>query len=172
LQRFADSQSSTISDIRNALAANDSPTAQRFAHSLKGAAANLGANALAEAAAKTESAIDANAGVGPALSSLSTILDLTIAAIRAALPTEPLAPSHTANGDPTTVVAPLTRLKKLLQADDGEASDVLLELRPALANVLTSAEIDSLSTQVGNFAYADALQSLSSIASRLSLTLE
>jgi signal transduction histidine kinase/CheY-like chemotaxis protein len=172
LQRFAESQSSTISDIRNALAANDTLTAQRFAHSLKGAAANLGANALAEGAAKAESAIDSKTGVGPALSALSTILDLTIAAIRAALPTEPVAPSHAASGDPSTVVAPLTRLKKLLQADDGEASDFLLELRPALANVLTSAEIDSLSTHVGNFAYADALQSLSSIASRLSLTLE
>jgi len=37
---------------------------------------------------------------------------------------------------------------------------------------LTPAELDGLVVQVGNFAYADALQSLSTIASRLSLTLE
>jgi len=64
------------------------------------------------------------------------------------------------------------RLKRLLQADDGEASDFLLELRPNLVSVLTPAELDSLSTYVGNFAYAEALQSLADIASRLSLTLE
>jgi len=183
LQRFADAQSSTVSDIRNALAANDSGTAQRLAHSLKGAAANLGANPLADAAAKTETAVDSNAGVDSALSSLSAILDLTTAAIRAALP-KSLAgsaggacapggvPAAQANGDPQSLRAPLARLKKLLQSDDGEAFDVLLELRPSLANVLTPAELDSLSTQVGNFAYADALQSLSAIASRLSLNLE
>jgi two-component system sensor histidine kinase/response regulator len=183
LQRFADAQSSTVSDIRNALAADDSRTAQRLAHSLKGAAANLGANPLADAAAKTETAIDSNAGVDSALNSLCTILDLTTASIRAALP-NPFANSAgggfapggvsaaEANSDVQSVLAPLARLKRLLQSDDGEASDFLLELRPSLANVLTPAELDSLSTQVGNFAYADALQSLSTIASRLSLNLE
>jgi len=174
LQRFADSQSATVSDIRNALAANDAPAAQRFAHSLKGASANLGANPLADAAAKAESAIESNSGVDSSLTSLSAILDLTVAAIRAALPPEPASTGAVtrANGDPLTVIAPLTRLKKLLQSDDGEASDFLLELRPKLAPILTPAELDSLSTYVGNFAYADALQSLSSIATRLSLNLE
>ena len=77
-----------------------------------------------------------------------------------------------ANVDPFTASVPLTRLKKLLQSDDGEASDILLELGPSLANVLTPAELDSLSTHVGNFAYADALECLSQIASRLHLNLE
>jgi len=172
LQRFADSQAAAISDIRNALAVSDSPTAQRFAHSLKGAAANLGANSLAEAAAKAESAIDSNSDVDSALASLSAILGLTVAAIHAALPAEPVPSSPSANGDPQTVIAPLSRLKKLLAADDGDASDVLLELRPTLAGVLTPAELDSLSAHVGNFAYSDALQSLNNIASRLSLNLE
>jgi two-component system, sensor histidine kinase and response regulator len=172
LQRFADSQFTTVTDIRNALEAHDSPTAQRLAHSLKGASANLGANSLAQAAAKAESAIDSNSDVDSALTSLSAILGLTIAAIRAALPAEPAPSSTSANGDPQTVIAPLSRLKKLLAADDGDASDILLELRPTLAGVLTSAELDTLSAHVGNFAYSDALQSLNNIASRLSLNLE
>jgi signal transduction histidine kinase/DNA-binding response OmpR family regulator len=172
LQRFADSQSHVVTDIRNALVAHDAPTAQRFAHSLKGAAANLGASSLAEAAGRAESAIDSNAEVDTALISLSALLDLTVASIRSALPAEPGAAACAANGDPTTVVAPLSRLKKLLASDDGEASDLLLELRPTLAGVLTPAELDSLATHVGNFAYSDALQSLNHIASRLSLNLE
>jgi two-component system, sensor histidine kinase and response regulator len=172
LQRFADSQFATVTDIRNALEAHDPPTAQRLAHSLKGASANLGANSLAEAAAKAESAIDSNSDVDSALTSLSAILGLSIVAIRAALPAEPAPSSTSANGDPRTVIAPLSRLKKLLAADDGDASDILLELRPTLAGVLTSTELDTLSAHVGNFAYSDALQSLNNIASRLSLNLE
>ncbi|HVM74476.1 MAG TPA: response regulator, partial [Candidatus Saccharimonadales bacterium] len=172
LQRFADSQSAAVADIRNALEANDAPTAMRVAHSIKGAAANLGANPLAEAAAKAEAAIDSNTDVDAALASLSALLELTVASIRSALPAEPTPIAAASNGDPSSVVAPLSRLKKLLAADDGEASDLLLELRPTLAAVLTPAEIESLSSHVGNFAYADALQSLTAIASRLSLNLE
>ena len=160
-----------VSDIRNALEAHDAPTAMRIAHSIKGASANLGANPLAEAAAKAESAIDSNTDVDAALVSLSALLDLTVASIRSALPSDSVG-APASNGDPSTVVASLSRLKKLLAADDGEASDFLLELRPALANILTPAELDSLSTHVGNFAYSDALQSLTSIASRLSLNLD
>jgi signal transduction histidine kinase/DNA-binding response OmpR family regulator/HPt (histidine-containing phosphotransfer) domain-containing protein len=173
LLRFADFQSHAIDDIRAALAANDSLTAQRNAHSLKGASANLGANALAEVAAVAEAAIDSNDSVVPALDSLSRSLDQTIAAIRAALPVESASTSTPSpNADPSTVVQPLAHLKKLLEADDGDASDFLLEARPELRQVLTPAEIDSLFAHVGNFAYSDALRSLSEIVTRLSLRLE
>ena len=173
LQRFADSQSHALDDIRAAFAAKDSPTAQRIAHSLKGASANLGANALAEVAAAAEAAIDSNDSVAPALDSLSRSLDLTIAAIRAALPAESASTSTPSpSADRSTVVQPLAHLKKLLEADDGDASDFLLEARPELRQVLTSAEIDSLFAHVGNFAYSDALRSLSAIVTRLDLRLE
>jgi len=173
LQRFSDSQSHAIDDIRAALAANDSPTAQRLAHSLKGASANLGANALAEVAATAEAAIDSNHPIGPALESLSHSLDLTIAAIRAALPADS-APASTPspNTDPFTIVQPLSHLKELLEADDGDAADFLLDARSVLRQVLTFAEINSLSAYVGNFAYSDALRCVSEIAARLSLRLE
>ena len=173
LQRFADSQSNAVEDIRAALAANDSPIAQRIAHSLKGASANLGAQALAEAAAAAEAAIESKHPVGPALESLCHSLDTTMAAIRAALPVEDaLAGNSSTTADSSTIVQPLSRLKKLLEADDGDASDFLVDSRPVLSGVLSSAEIDGLSAHVGNFAYSDALRSISEIASRLSLRLE
>jgi len=173
LQRFADSQSHALDDIRAALANNDAPTAQRLAHSLKGAAANLGASDLAEVAAVAEAAIDSDQSITPALESVSRSLDKTIAAIRTALPTD-LAPASTPppNADPSTIVKPLSQLKRLLEADDGDACDFLLEARSVFSQVLTSAEIDSLSAHIGNFAYTDALRSVSEIASRLSLRLE
>jgi two-component system sensor histidine kinase/response regulator len=172
LLRFADSQSLAVSEIRSALAVHDSPTAQRLAHSLKGAAANLGATTLAELAAKAEAAIDSNRPVAPALDALSDCLDATIAAIRAALPSEPAPAATTDSADSSTVAQPLAELKKLLEADDGNASDFILQIRPQLSKVLTALEVEALLTHVGNFAYTDALKSLSSIAQRLSLKLE
>jgi len=173
LQRFGDSQSHAVDDILAALAAHDSPAARGLAHSLKGASANLGANDLAEAAAAAEAALNSNQSIDPHLESLSRALGLTIAAIRTALPADSASASTPIqNADPSTVVQPLSHLKKLLETDDGDASDFLLEARPALCQVLTPAEIDSLSTNVGNFAYSDALRSVSEIAARLSLRLE
>jgi CheY-like chemotaxis protein len=171
LTLFANSQSGAVSEIQAALAAHDSLTAQRLAHSLKGASANLGAAALAECAGKTEDAIRSDHSAAVSLEELSRSLADTVAAIRAALPSESPA-SRSAAADPATVAPPLTKLKKLLEADDGEAADFVVEARPELLKVLTSAEVDTLAGQVGNFAYADALQSISGIAQRLALTLE
>ena len=170
LSRFAESQSGAISEIRSALAAQDSPTAKLIAHSLKGASANLGATGLSEVASKAEAAIDSNQCVAPALEALSHSLDATIAAIRTAIPSE--TPAATGAADPSTVAEPLFRLKKLLETDDGDAADFIVEVRASLQKVLTATELDTLVNNVGNFAYADALQSLSSIASRLSISLE
>jgi CheY-like chemotaxis protein len=173
LHRFADSQAAVVGDIRAAIGGNDTLTARRLAHSLKGAAANLGATALAEVAAKAESAIDSNQGVASALKELSTSLDASVDAIFAALPRETTPASSTGDSsDPAEMVQPLSHLKKLLENDDGEASDYVLDARPNLARVLTAAEIDTLIGHVGNFAYTDALRSLSNIANRLSLKLE
>ena len=171
LSRFADSQAGAVAEIRAALAADDSPTAERVAHSLKGAAANLGATTLAEAAARAEAAIDSKLSISPTLEELSRTLDSVIGAIRAALPANAPTPSRAGTADPSTVAQPLAQLKKLLEADDGAASDFILGARPELSKVLSAAEIEALAGYVANFAYADALETLSSIAQRLSLNL-
>ncbi len=169
LRRFAESQASTVSDIRAALAANDTAAAQRFAHSLKGAAGNLGATTLAESAGKVETSVNEKQSVEPALENLSQSLIKVVSAIRSALPSEPASGNASvASADPITIAPQLAQLKKLLENDDGEAADFILDARPQLSKVLTAAEIDTLLGHVGDFAYADALQSLSAISARLS----
>jgi len=173
LRRFAESQATAIDDIRVAMVAKDTSTARRLAHSLKGAAANLGLSALAEVAARAESAIESEQDIPLALESLSHSLDSSLDTIRRALPKE-AAPTNSAVAVKDLAVAtqPLVRLKKLLENDDGDAADFILDARPSLCEVLTVAEIDALVQQVGNFAYSNALQSLSAIATRLSIPLE
>ena len=67
LRKFASRQAGTVTAIRAALAAGDAATAERDAHSLKGVASTLGATALAEQAAKVETAIKAEKNVDEAI---------------------------------------------------------------------------------------------------------
>jgi signal transduction histidine kinase/CheY-like chemotaxis protein/HPt (histidine-containing phosphotransfer) domain-containing protein len=173
LRRFAEPSAGAIEEIRAALAAGDTSTAARAAHSMKGAAANLGAGALAEIAARTETAITTGQGVPEALHSLAVSYETVSAAINRALPSQEFAAAVAATpADLATVVEPLTRLKILLKNDDGDAADFILDARPRLSRVLTEAEISTLARLVGNFDFEAALLSLSNIAARLSLRLE
>ncbi|MGB9244096.1 MAG: response regulator [Candidatus Acidiferrales bacterium] len=171
LRKFA--ESTAVEEIRDALAKGDMATAARAAHSLKGAAANLGATAVAEAAAKVEKEIQTGENAPPALDGMAASLRTTVQAIQSAFPNEaatagvPMAPV-----DPSSVAAPLSRLKKLLANDDGEAADFILEAQPELAKVLTGTEITTLSTLVSNFDFNGALKCVSEIAARLTLPLE
>jgi PAS domain S-box-containing protein len=173
LRKFAEQQLDTADAMQAALSKGDAATAERIAHSLKGAAGTLGAAALSEAAASAETAIKTGRGVDAALKSLSVALDPVLAGIRKALPDEGAGNGAGApGGDPATVKEPLIRLKRLLESDDGEAADYIVDAKSRLKSVLTPAEIKMLSERIGNFDFEAALKCLSGIASRLSLNLE
>jgi signal transduction histidine kinase/CheY-like chemotaxis protein len=173
LSRFAESQAGAVEEIQAALTAGDTSTAERVAHSLKGASGNLGVATVADAAAKAEAAVKSGQGTEPALQALSTSLRSAMDAIRLALPKEPLTEgAGDASADPAIVVEPLTRLRKLLKNDDGAAAEFIFEARPRLSKVLTGPEIGNLTSLVGNFDFEAALTCLSAIATRLSLRLE
>ncbi len=171
LRKFAESAS--VEEIRVAHAAGDTATAARAAHSLKGAAANLGATAVANSAADLETAIKAGLIVQPLLDSLATSLRAVVQAIRAALPNEQAPESASlATADPASVAAPLQKLQKLLANDDGAAADFILEAQQDFAKVLTGSEITSLRDFVSNYDFIGALKCVSEIAGRLGLKLE
>jgi PAS domain S-box-containing protein len=173
LRKFAEQQLDAAEAMQAALTKGDAATAERTAHSLKGAAGTLGAVSLSEAAASAETAIKTGRGVDAALKSLSFALDPVLAAIRKALPEESAGNGAGAPaGDPATVKEPLIRLKQLLESDDGEAADYIVDAKSQLKGVLTPAEIKMLTDRIGNFDFAAALKCLSGIASRLSLNLE
>jgi len=86
LKKFAARQAGTVDAMRTALARGDVATAERDAHSLKGSAATLGADRVAEKAEKVEAAIKSGNDINDALESLSRSLDAVVIAIRTALP--------------------------------------------------------------------------------------
>ena len=171
LRKFA--ESANVEEIGEAHASGDTTTAARAAHSLKGAAANLGATAVANAAAEAETAIKTGQSVQPSLDVLTSTLRTVVQAIRSALPAEKIADTaRSATTDPASVVAPLRRLTKLLSNDDGEAADFIVDAQPDLAKVLTGSEITALQAFVGNYDFNGALKCVSEIAGRLGLQLE
>jgi signal transduction histidine kinase/DNA-binding response OmpR family regulator/HPt (histidine-containing phosphotransfer) domain-containing protein len=173
LRRFADSQVGAVGEIRAALKAQDSATAQRIAHSLKGAAANLGANALATAAGSADVAIRTQSEVESALVEMERKLVAAVASIQKTLPSaERVESTRSGNGDPSIVLPSLSRLKELLEADDSEAAEFILEAHGNLSAVLSRTEIETLTRMVSDFDYESALRAVSGIADRLSLKLE
>jgi two-component system, sensor histidine kinase and response regulator len=172
LHKFIEQQGGAGATIEAALAKGDAAAAERAAHSLKGVAATLGANALSEAAARVETAVRNGKDAGPEFRTLAILLETILAGLRAALPDSSIDGTGHLAGDPNDVQEPLIRLKQLLETDDGEAADFIIDARQRLAGVLTPAEIRALSERVGKFDFDDALKYLSGIAARLSLDLE
>jgi two-component system sensor histidine kinase/response regulator len=173
LRKFVEQQANTVETIRAALAIGDDATAERAAHSLKGAAGTLGVASLSEVAGQAETAIKTHQGLEEALQSLSFSLEEVQEAIWAAIPEDTIANrAAQMSKDPSIVQQPLARLKQLLESDDAEAADFLADAKSRFAGVLAPDEINALADRVGNFDFEAALNCLSRIASRLSLSLE
>jgi CheY-like chemotaxis protein len=172
LTRFAQQEAGAVDTMRTALSMGDAATAERAAHSLKGAAGTLGAAGLSGMAGEAETAIKLGQRADEALKSLAVALARVVDGIRRALPETSEVDGASPASDPATVVEPLARLKRLLENDDGEAADFMIETHSNLARVLKPNELKTLSERVGNFDFESALKCLSGIAERLSLNLE
>ncbi len=171
LRKFA--ESANVEEIREAHSSGDTATAARAAHSLKGAAANLGATAVANAAGEVETAIKTGQSVQSVLNVLAAKLRAVVQAIQSVLPNEEVTETaRAATADPASAVGPLRRLTKLLSNDDAEAADFIVDAQPDLAKVLTGREMMTLQAFVGNYDFNGALKCVSEIAGRLGLQLE
>lgn len=163
--------------IADAMQHDDAAAMEFAAHSLKGAAANLGAMPLADAAAVVEMRLRAGEDPQPAVAALLLVLDDVIAAIRSALPTpkDDLADrTETRDLDPAAAAArrevaevALAQLASLLAADDGAAVQAVSNLRTEFLGVLEPAEYRALGSAVRRFDYMAALDGIEAIRARL-----
>ncbi len=82
LIRFSDSLDDAAEKVAAAVAAGNLDDAQMQAHTIKGTAANLGAEALAEAGKVLETALKDQAGVEPAIEELKKVIAVSVEAMR------------------------------------------------------------------------------------------
>jgi two-component system sensor histidine kinase/response regulator len=165
LGQFVKQQADAARRIREAMATGDDEGPERFAHSLKGVAGNLGAGVLNTLAGDLERALRGHdlAAADRALDALQPELARVVAAIDGAL-----ASTAAAAAPAAADVAPLLdRLDTLLAQDDGETLSVFLDMRDRLAGAVPAADLDLLQDEVGNFDFAAALDRVRLIRSRL-----
>jgi two-component system sensor histidine kinase/response regulator len=173
LRAFAAEQVSVVERISSALDANDTATAERLAHSLKGVAGNLGARPVHAAAGEVEKLIRENAPpfeTRAALGGLAAALTPLLAQL-SSLPSAAPAASTPVTGvaaDPARTRAALVTLTKMLEDFDAGAAEFIEQNTPLLQPVFAPAEWASFTTHARSYSFADALALLQAVSGKSS----
>jgi len=151
--------------------AAESREAVRLAHTLKGAAANVGATRVRETAAALEAALkqaDEPERVDALLTDCLDALQAAFAALQARLPAaRPAAAPGGGAIDLAAARADLAELKQLLNGHRLVREPLLVRLRDHLGDHAAAAEFDPLSEQIQAFDFKKALDTLSRLEEKL-----
>ena len=162
LRKFIAGQAGAVQKIADALAADDWPTAERLAHTLKGTAATIGAVEVAEIAAGLETAIGSRAprpSVDALLRDVSQPLASLVGALRGALPAdEPRAAPLAV--DAAQLKAQADRLAAHLADNDAEASDVFEQNAELFRAAFSAENYRQIDEAIRNFDFELALAAL------------
>jgi two-component system sensor histidine kinase/response regulator len=153
-----------------ALSASDWPALQRHAHTLKGTAAQIGANDIRDAAARIEEAIRGGASANDYVSLIGNILPALgnmIAAIRDVLPRQEVA-EPMAQADRHEVAGIVRQLAEQLAGDDFSSGRTVHENEAALRSVLQE-HFDKFAGMVNDFDFGGALELLNEVAAKEAL---
>jgi PAS domain S-box-containing protein len=170
LNSFVHTQADAPERLAAALGADQRTEAERIVHTIKGVAANLGATALADAAACLNAEILRGQAPDELVQQFGHQLAQAMAAIKAVLAQEqgPLPDLTTTGGPP---LAPeqlsedqrqlLRRLRQLLTAADGEALDLLERNDSELRSILGLSAYNAFIASLQRFDFAAALHAVS-----------
>ena len=168
LLMFRSNQSAMVQTSRAALAQGDIAAAERYAHTLKGVAGNIGAAAVQDAARQLETALHASpAQAEIALAHLEQHLAPLCAAL-ASLEAAPVAPSKRADsGTRSDLSTRLESLRIRIADDDSSALDLLEGLAEQLATPQEQALLRELDKHLNAYDYTAAQQSLERLLSQV-----
>ncbi|MBF0474948.1 MAG: response regulator, partial [Deltaproteobacteria bacterium] len=163
--------------IRAALEANRFDEARRAAHTIKGVAGNIGAQALFQTAGALELALkddhqeEARGLFPPFEASLDRVFSGLAAWVQAEAESAKEEAAPVSGGpDLQTARNLLPNIVRLLEDGDAEAGDLLDSLRTALAGAGLESTLDVLEGHVDAFDFDDALAALDPIAQILNLS--
>jgi len=163
LQQFVGDNADAGETIRFALAEGRRSDAARAAHSVKGAAASLGAVALAAAAGELEQALHEPAAEHEAaLAELESALQGLCRPLQAhfdslAVPAAKVAVERPAGVDRAAERAQLERLLALLEAADSEAEELIVDLRDGAGDDVWREQLDAVAEYVEDVEFKAAL---------------
>jgi len=179
LRSFSANQAGVDTAIREALARDDRAAAARLAHTLKGVAGMIGAEALQSAAAALESAIRQGDAL-PTLENLCKPLAERLRTVLAAIATvepeaTPVATDATTDEpgrlDQEALAEQLRQLAQLLRRYDTQAGEVLRALHDRVQGAPQKEALLPLMHSVEQYAFDEALAALEALAVRWSISL-
>jgi len=158
LREFAATQADAPVRAEAALAAHDHAAAERIAHTLKGLAGTIGADALQAQAHTLEEAVRTGGDAAAALPGVKSALGKLLAALQAVLPAqaEPVPAAQPAAMNPAERDALIAQLLALLQADDPKAQKLLAEHEAVFVQAY-GAQFKAIKSAITDFALDEAL---------------
>ena len=166
MEQFAKKQGQASAEITVALSIGDRPLAERVAHTVKGVAGNLGIKQVQTSAERLERAIRENDAITGALTEFESLLGRQVAAIERALDASPVAAPEVRTDVPFNrdeAMSAAARLKTLLEASDGDASEAFVKLEATLAGRVPAEQLKTLSEAINDFDFDGALAKLGEI---------
>jgi len=168
LLKFRSSQIDIAEQIEQALAADDSQTAERLAHTLKGVCGNVGADKLQEAARVLEAAIrDRQNKTEIELAAVRSELVPVMAALEKLDQVAPVTEQTVTAPDMDEIRPLLGRLRSLLEDDDAGATEVLETVQQRCAGSTFATAFDPLAQAIGEYDFESALEYLDELVVRL-----
>ena len=172
LRKFRDSQADAVERLRLAADAGEWVVVRREAHTLKGLAGNIGAQALYQSAEWVERLCDLKEPDGSFDTALAA-LQIKLNAVMAALDSlggdraQPVSAGASDARDISRVPMLLARLRERLEDDDAEAEQLLEALTPLLAGTSRAGLLDDLATRIEDYDFDAALELMARLEHRL-----
>ncbi len=174
LFRFRESQTDFEQQFRSAQSDEDGEAATRAAHSLKGVAGNLGAEALQEAAKSLETACNEGAeDVEQLLTATVTELEHVLKGLDALKETQSEEETPEASGemDMEAVEALLKELHELVSGNSFQALGVAQQLKSSISGAVDSVNMDQIVSALEGYDFDEALEMLPALADDLGIEL-
>ncbi len=168
IEQFAKKQGESSGQISAALMNGDRQLAERLAHTVKGVAGNLGIKQIQTCAEKLERAIrETDVSVPAALAEFQSLLSRQVEAIERAFGTVATPEAEvraSAPFNPEAAGAAVARLKALLEASDGDATEAFASLESMLMGKVSKPQLDALGAAISDFDFDGAIAKLGGIA--------
>jgi CheY-like chemotaxis protein len=168
LVRFHESQGDVIAKLRRSLADADRETVQYIAHTLKGAAGNVGAAQIRDMAAELEHTMASGGDIREAfLDQLEAALVVLVNDLGRWLALSRDRRKQKSASGQADALPLIGKMRKMLEDYDGNAVDLMDDLKDALKNSSVSKDINRLQLMLDSYDFEAALEMLKRLQNKV-----
>jgi HPt (histidine-containing phosphotransfer) domain-containing protein len=168
LIRFHESQIDVIARLRQSLTDGDRETVQYIAHTLKGAAGNVGAAQISDMAAELEQTMVKGGDVGEIfMDQLEAALTVVLKSLGQWLPFKEDMGKQKSASERSEALPLMRKMREMLEDSDGDAVDLIDDLKIALQDSSFSKDVNRLQSMLDSYDFEAALEMLKRLQNEL-----